>query len=334
MQIASVFSQFWRIRLDLDLSDSEIALFFAILSEINRARAENNNLLESEVQIGNPKLELLVGLSTRQISRLRNRLKQIGLIDFKPGKGKGSYAVYCLGKLFRNLDTDVQVNVQDNVQVSKNLDTHVQDNVQVNPNLDIHVQENDNLDIHDQDNVQVNVQVYDQVNVQRNKNIEKREERKENKNNKNNISPNGDMCSQACEHSTSSTAKICNQSSSKSDSKSDRTPYQTIVELYHRFCPSLPRVKVLNDTRKRYIRARWKEYPDIKFWEEFFKRVEESDFLTGRADYGKRRPFIADLEWLMRPSNFAKVLEGKYDNRKNIDPELRALAQQYGLKIK
>jgi len=296
MQIASVFSQFWRIRLDLDLSDSEIALFFAILSEINRARAENNNLLESEVQIGNPKLELLVGLSTRQISRLRNRLKQIGLIDFKPGKGKGSYAVYCLGKLFRNLDTDVQVNVQDNVQV--------------------------------------NVQVYDQVNVQRNKNIEKREERKENKNNKNNISPNGDMCSQACEHSTSSTAKICSQSSSKSDSKSDRTPYQTIVELYHRFCPSLPRVKVLNDTRKRYIRARWKEYPDIKFWEEFFKRVEESDFLTGRADYGKRRPFIADLEWLMRPSNFAKVLEGKYDNRKNIDPELRALAQQYGLKIK
>jgi hypothetical protein len=152
MQLATVFNQFWRIRLDLDLSDSEIALFFAILSEINRARGKDNNLLESEVHIGNPKLETLVGLSTRQILRLRNRLQQKGLIEFKSGKGKGSYAQYRLGKLFRNYDTDVQVNVQEN----SNLDTDDVVNVQV----------------YVQDNVQVN----DQVNVQRNKNKEYREE--------------------------------------------------------------------------------------------------------------------------------------------------------------
>ena len=152
MQLATVFNQFWRIRLDLDLSDSEIALFFAILSEINRARGKDNNLLESEVHIGNPKLETLVGLSTRQILRLRNRLQQKGLIEFKSGKGKGSYAHYRLGKLFRNYDTDVQVNVQEN----SNLDTDDVVNVQV----------------YVQDNVQVN----DQVNVQRNKNKEYREE--------------------------------------------------------------------------------------------------------------------------------------------------------------
>lgn len=152
MQLATVFNQFWRIRLDLDLSDSEIALFFAILSEINRARGKDNNLLESEAHIGNPKLETLVGLSTRQILRLRNRLQQKGLIEFKSGKGKGSYAHYRLGKLFRNYDTDVQVNVQEN----SNLDTDDVVNVQV----------------YVQDNVQVN----DQVNVQRNKNKEYREE--------------------------------------------------------------------------------------------------------------------------------------------------------------
>lgn len=308
MQIASVFSRFWWIRQNLDLTHAEIALFFAILSEINRARAKDNDLLASQVQIGNPKLGLLVGLSRRQVIRVRNKLKQLGLIDFKQGKGKGHYAVYSLGPLFRNYDIHDTLN-----------DT-------VNPNYVTHDIVNDTV------NDTLDDTVNDTVNDTRIKSIEK--ESTEYREIKNNISPNGDMCSQACEHSTSSTAKICSQSSSKSDSKSDRTPYQTIVELYHRFCPSLPRVKVLNDTRKRYIRARWKEYPDIKFWEEFFKRVEESDFLTGRADYGKRRPFIADLEWLMRPSNFAKVLEGKYDNRKNIDPELRALAQQYGLKIK
>jgi len=87
------------------------------------------------------------------------------------------------------------------------------------------------------------------------------------------------------------------------------------VDLYHKYCPSLPKVVKLSDTRKKYIRARWKEYPELQFWEQFFKRVEASDFLTGRADYGNRKPFIADFEWLVRPSNFLKVLEGKYDNR-------------------
>lgn len=104
----------------------------------------------------------------------------------------------------------------------------------------------------------------------------------------------------------------------KVDSKIDRTPYQQIVDMYHSLCPDLPRVKVLNDTRKRLLRARWRQYPDFRFWESFFKRVHESDFLNGRLSLrDDKPPFIADLEWLVRPSNFAKVLEGKYDNRKS-----------------
>jgi len=110
MQIATVFNQFWRIRQDLDLSDSEIALFFAILSEINRARAENNNLLESEVQIGSHKLEILAGISRAGIYRIRNRLKQLGLIDFKNGKGKRNYATYSLGRIFKELSHTETVN--------------------------------------------------------------------------------------------------------------------------------------------------------------------------------------------------------------------------------
>jgi len=101
------------------------------------------------------------------------------------------------------------------------------------------------------------------------------------------------------------------------NSKIDRTPYQQLVDMYHSLCPDLPRVKVLNDTRKRLVRARWREYPDFRFWEGFFKRVHESDFLNGRlALRDDKPPFIADFEWLIRPNNFAKILEGKYDNRK------------------
>jgi hypothetical protein len=116
-----------------------------------------------------------------------------------------------------------------------------------------------------------------------------------------------------------------------------RTPYKQIVELYHRICKSLPRVKVLNETRKRLIRARWKEHPDMSFWEEYFKRVEASDFLCGRSEpSGGRPPFMADFEWLIRPSNFVKVIEGRYDNRQAVDrkieieQEIKKLTQKWG----
>jgi hypothetical protein len=34
--------------------------------------------------------------------------------------------------------------------------------------------------------------------------------------------------------------------------------------------------------------------------------------LTGRCEGRKGRPFVADLEWIIRPKNFAPILEGKY----------------------
>ncbi|SHE47346.1 hypothetical protein SAMN02745164_00493 [Marinitoga hydrogenitolerans DSM 16785] len=103
MQLATVFSWFWRDRLNWELSDSEIALFFAILAEINRTRGKNNNLLESRISIGTPKLELLAGISRAEIYRARNRLKQYGLINFISGKGKKNYATYFLGNEFKKV---------------------------------------------------------------------------------------------------------------------------------------------------------------------------------------------------------------------------------------
>ncbi len=151
MTYVDTINHFWRIRLDLDLNLSDIGLFFAILSEINRKRSKNNDLLLTRVKIGNPKLEILSGLSTRQINRLRNKLKQSELIFFENGKGKGNYATYSLGNQFGNQDT--------HDQVKHNIVTSVQE----------HVQE------HVQESVQVNVQ----DNVQRYKSKEKREKNKE-----------------------------------------------------------------------------------------------------------------------------------------------------------
>ena len=100
-------------------------------------------------------------------------------------------------------------------------------------------------------------------------------------------------------------------------------PHAEIVELYHDCCPTLPRCMVLSPKRQALMRSRWREvWADLRFdkaaligwFREFFESVQRSDFLTGRA--AKDRHWTADLEWLMLPSNFVKVAEGRYTREK------------------
>lgn len=93
-------------------------------------------------------------------------------------------------------------------------------------------------------------------------------------------------------------------------------PHQKIIDLYHDNCPKLARVKIWNDKRKKHLLARWREDPehqDLEFWEKYFKCVNQSDHLTGKNDRG----WQATLEWLINPSNFAKVIEGNYQSNPN-----------------
>ena len=96
-------------------------------------------------------------------------------------------------------------------------------------------------------------------------------------------------------------------------------PHDSIIALFHEICPMLPRVKVWTDARKSNLRQRWREdqkRQSLDYWRLFFGAVSESDFLTGKAISKDRRPFIASLDWLVKPENFAKVIEKKYVNGK------------------
>lgn len=86
--------------------------------------------------------------------------------------------------------------------------------------------------------------------------------------------------------------------------------YNAIIDCYNNTCVSLPKVKALSDSRKRAIRARLDAYSldDIKT---VFEKAEQSDFLSGRS--GK---WAATFDWLIKDSNFAKVIDGNYDNKK------------------
>jgi uncharacterized protein YdaU (DUF1376 family) len=87
-------------------------------------------------------------------------------------------------------------------------------------------------------------------------------------------------------------------------------PHQEIIDLYHRYCPALPRVKIWSPQRMKFLKARWREdakHQSIAFWDKYFRYVAQSQFLLGSDG-----AWQADLEWLIRPTNFVKVIEGKY----------------------
>lgn len=93
--------------------------------------------------------------------------------------------------------------------------------------------------------------------------------------------------------------------------------YNTVVKKFNDICISLPHIIGLNNTRKATIKARLKEY-SLEQIEEVFRKAENSDFLTGKVSNKGQRPFKASFDWLMKPSNFIKVLEGNYDNRQQL----------------
>lgn len=94
-------------------------------------------------------------------------------------------------------------------------------------------------------------------------------------------------------------------------------PTGEILNLYHSKLPTLPRVEVLTETRKKALASRWREVladhdgdrnQAIEWFGWYFGRVAESKFLTGRNGKSWR----AGFDWLVNPSNFAKVVEGNY----------------------
>ena len=106
-------------------------------------------------------------------------------------------------------------------------------------------------------------------------------------------------------------------------------PHIEIIELFGQHLPMLPQPKpeLWSGARATALKARWrrvltakkrdgKRYAETReqaldWFGRFFGYVSQSDFLTGRD--GKWTG--CDLGWLCSESNFAKVVQGNYDNR-------------------
>jgi hypothetical protein len=113
----------------------------------------------------------------------------------------------------------------------------------------------------------------------------------------------------------------------ESDNAALHCPISRIISAYHELMPLNPRVKIVNDKRRKSISARWREAAKLDFepfgystvrrgleaWRTFFSVCAESDFLTGKAKAQPGKPpFLADIDFLMSPEGFAKCFENKY----------------------
>lgn len=88
--------------------------------------------------------------------------------------------------------------------------------------------------------------------------------------------------------------------------------FTTIQSLYNSVCGSYPRLVKMSESRKKAIRARLKSGYTLEDFEKLFQMAEQSDFLKGK----NARDWNADFDWMVKDSNMAKILEGKYLDRK------------------
>ena len=111
-------------------------------------------------------------------------------------------------------------------------------------------------------------------------------------------------------------------------------PHLRILELFGQHCPTLPqsRPELWDGTKADNLRARWKWLFTAKrrdgtryattteealdWLGRFFAHVEASDFLSGRTGAWTK----CSLDWLVKPDNFAKVVQGNYSNDGDTEP--------------
>jgi len=93
--------------------------------------------------------------------------------------------------------------------------------------------------------------------------------------------------------------------------KQQPVPFEKIMQLYNEICVSFPKVLNIEGQRRRAVAARWRTYRNLEVFETLFKKTEASSFLKGYNDRG----WTADFDWITKPTNMTKVLEGKYDDK-------------------
>lgn len=109
-----------------------------------------------------------------------------------------------------------------------------------------------------------------------------------------------------------------NKLDGKSNSTADLTQPKSFKDVVLQYFnekmanKAIKQVRQINNQRSEWLMARVKEYGKDAILE-MIDKAAASDFLNGRNGRG----FVATFDWLIRPNNFPKVIDGNYDNDNN-----------------
>ena len=95
-------------------------------------------------------------------------------------------------------------------------------------------------------------------------------------------------------------------------------PHQEVINLYHEILPNNPMIRDWTPARQALLKARWNEDSErqnLDYWRSFFEYVAKSSFLTGKTTGQNGRVFNPGLDWILKAENFAKVREGRYEDK-------------------
>lgn len=95
------------------------------------------------------------------------------------------------------------------------------------------------------------------------------------------------------------------------NNKNNNIPLDFFIETWNQTFENtkIPKVISIKGSRLNHVRKRWEENPDEEFFVNYFKKIHDSDFLSGRSDVWK-----CSFDWVMNPSNMQKILEDNYAN--------------------
>ena len=101
--------------------------------------------------------------------------------------------------------------------------------------------------------------------------------------------------------------KVCSDLLFSPEKEKDTTPYDDIITYWNKGAVKVgfSQFTKMTEQRKRAICSRWNEYGEKVY--EAMDKVFASDFCKSGSWCG--------FDWVFKPSNMVKVLEGNYDNR-------------------
>ena len=112
----------------------------------------------------------------------------------------------------------------------------------------------------------------------------------------------------------------------------DHKPIDEVADAVHAYRSAAEKLgwpipQQLDQTRRRAISGRIKDAGGVDGWRVAIEKASESEFL------GKSRPFSGfGIDWIAKPANFKKIMEGNYDGRSSSRQNNRAAANTDALR--